>query len=386
MTSTTRSWLVLLAIAATSCLSKPAPPIEDCELTAMSGQGDAACVVRSDGELWCWGSKDNVGDGTGVERPAPVRALLDDPAAAVSVGEFHGCAVAIGGQVYCWGPNDHGQVGDGTAIRRDRPTRAGVDDAAAVATGQSHSCARLDGGAASCWGGNTYGALGDGSMTDRAVPGAVRGLTMPVTQIAVGDFVTCAVLADGTAACWGDGSHGALGDGTYETRLMPSPVWGLVGVTQVSAGCHLHACAVAGGDVYCWGNNERGQLGDGTMTDNPFPVLADITEPIVEVSVGAWHTCARGETGTVYCWGSNDFGQLGFDTSGADSVVPAYLPMFADGGVTSIQAGCGHACAVRAGQVWCWGADYAGQLGDGPSTQAMRLAPALTAPICPTAN
>ena len=47
---------------------------------------------------------------------------------------------------------------------------------------------------------------------------------------------TCAVLADGTARCWGYGSFGELGDGMMAHRSSPTPVSSLTGVVGFAAG------------------------------------------------------------------------------------------------------------------------------------------------------
>ncbi|MNR32161.1 Regulator of chromosome condensation (RCC1) repeat protein [compost metagenome] len=53
-----------------------------------------------------------------------------------------------------------------------------------------------------CWGENGAGQLGDGSTTQRNTPVAVPGLN-DATSLAVGYGFSCALKADGSAACWG---------------------------------------------------------------------------------------------------------------------------------------------------------------------------------------
>lgn len=75
----------------------------------------------------------------------------------------------------------------------------------AIACGNVHSCALLAEGRVACWGDNEHGELGpgidaDADVGEHRVPGAV-GL------IANG-WRTCARLADGTHTCWGKGFEG----------------------------------------------------------------------------------------------------------------------------------------------------------------------------------
>jgi alpha-tubulin suppressor-like RCC1 family protein len=55
------------------------------------------------------------------------------------------------------------------------------------------------------------------------VPGAVEGLA-DVRAIASGWWTGYAVLRNGTLRSWGWNVHGAVGDGTTETRLSPVQV------------------------------------------------------------------------------------------------------------------------------------------------------------------
>jgi hypothetical protein len=91
-------------------------------------------------------------------------------------------------------------------------------------------------------------------------------------------------MADGTAQCWGNNGSGQLGDNSTTDSLVPVTVSGITGLTaattavSVSAGS-FHSCALmADGTAQCWGDNGIGQLGDNSTTDSPVPVsVSDIT-------------------------------------------------------------------------------------------------------------
>ncbi len=78
---------------------------------------------------------------------------------------------------------------------------------------------------------------------------------------------------------------------------------------------------------------------------------------------GARHTCALYGSGEVWCWGDNDYGQLGDGT-----LAGAREPVRVKGIPPAVAIACGqaHSCAVaNDGSVWCWGSNDAGQSGDG---------------------
>ena len=224
----------------------------------------ASCAVTNDGLLSCWGGANLT----------PV--IVPELSAVESVtGGLHRCVLLGEGTVRCWGTNDHGQLGDGTTVDSSTPVAVQGLSAVVQITGSgAHSCALLDDGTAKCWGWNGYGQLGDGTTVDSSAPVAVPGLSNIQGISAGGDLAdngaeSCALLGDGTVACWG---------GFLEPKaLMPVVVDGLTGAVSVATS-GTHACALLeDGSVKCWGNNDYGQLGDGTRTSSSIPVnVADL--------------------------------------------------------------------------------------------------------------
>jgi len=187
-------------------------------------------------------------------------------------------------------------------------------------------------------------------------------------------------VAGREARCWGANDNGQLGratdlPSTFVPVQVAFPV--TVDVTAIAAGS-AHTCAIANGDVWCWGDNTFGQLGSGPGPGGSTPKHVTAGGNALRLAAGSWHTCYA-DTSTVSCWGKNDFGQLG---DGA--VLPGasrFLPN-AVAGLTApsmIAAGESHTCAIASGGVWCWGANGAGQLGNGSGTSA-RSSPDQTSP------
>jgi alpha-tubulin suppressor-like RCC1 family protein len=87
----------------------------------------------------------------------------------------------------------------------------------AITAGRFYSCALLASGTAKCWGWNPSGQLGNGTTTDASTPVVVSSLTNAVA-ISAGDSHSCALLANGTAKCWGADGSGQLGNAPPSTR------------------------------------------------------------------------------------------------------------------------------------------------------------------------
>lgn len=149
---------------------------------------------------------------------------------------------------------------------------------------------------------------------------------------------------------------------------------------QVDAG-DLHTCGIRTSHrMYCWGNDSFGQLGDGGLNEfksTPVLVAGNVVDWLA-VTVGDSHTCGLRMTGQLYCWGSDAHGKLGDGGTFRDRSTPVAVA----GDITdwtSASAGGDHTCARRStGRIYCWGSDSRGQVGDGGSNTD-RSAPVLVA-------
>jgi alpha-tubulin suppressor-like RCC1 family protein len=344
------------------------------------------CALLADGTVKCWGSNatGQLGDGTTLTRVFAFTVSGLTNAVALAVGNFHTCALLANGSAQCWGSNTFGQLGDGTTTNRLTPSSLfpvqGLTNAVAITAGRNHTCALTANDEARCWGDNDDGELGTGTTSDLFIPGVVAGGGGSITgrAVAAGDAHTCAVRSDSTAACWGAGGTGQLGDGTVTTaRLTPAAVRTpgsspLANVLAVAAGGQ-HTCAlVADGTVRCWGDNGQGQLGDGTTTQRNTPVTVQGLTNAVAVATGSRHSCALLADGTMRCWGEGVGGQLG-----SGGMLNQSTPVAVSGltNAVAVAAGNGHTCALLAdGTARCWGDNrFYGQLGDG--TTEIRLTP-----------
>lgn len=141
-------------------------------------------------------------------------------------------------------------------------------------------------------------------------------------------------------------------------RMVPAP-------TRLAAGA-AHTCVVTNeGTARCWGDNTDGQLGNGSFTSSPTPVeVVGLPDRVVSLTGTGRHVCALTASGSVWCWGANAAGQLGDGTTTGSSV-PLPVPGL-ESGVLAISAGASHSCALTGSRaVRCWGENGMGQLGAG---------------------
>ncbi|WP_272421388.1 RCC1 domain-containing protein [Polyangium jinanense] len=284
----------------------------------------------------------------------------NDPV-SVAGGYYHHCAVLKDGEVYCWGRNETGELGDGSKVSKTQPVKialpGGLTAIDVSANGRSagsysaRTCAVLKNGTVACWGENV--------LTPTLV-----GQLANIKSISVGGGHVCAVdVVGGALYCWGRNQSGQVGIGDTFFVQFPTKIASVSDVVKVSAGS-THTCALQmGGKVFCWGRNFNGQLGLGDTTDRLTPTAVSALSGVTNIQIGDSHTCSLGSTG-LHCWGSNQVGSLGIN-SYIDASTPQFVSLL---GAQRIDLGYGNTGATVDGALWMWGNNASGQLGNGNQT------------------
>jgi Big-like domain-containing protein/Regulator of Chromosome Condensation (RCC1) repeat protein len=126
---------------------------------------------------------------------------------------------------------------------------------------------------------------------------------------------------------------------------------------QVNFTCGL----TTAGHPYCWGTDLSDQafVWYGQDPDSargaPVPAPVPTTLAFDSIAVAYDHACGLTAAGQVWCWGNNSAGQLGDGTSANEWI---NAPVLVAGGhtFTAIDAAVLRSCGVDvAGQAWCWG-------------------------------
>jgi alpha-tubulin suppressor-like RCC1 family protein len=208
-----------------------------------------ACALTSGTEMLCWGANfyGNIGDDTATHpRVRPVFVVDSTGMSShlsgireIDLGWHQSCARVPGAQK-CWGWNNFGQVGDGTNVDKYAPVwvldggGSPLPNPVQLGNGGRHSCSTVSGQVAFCWGRNEDGELGDGTSgagNQRWFADIVLESIGPPVQLAQvlevdgGGFHTCAAVgADAEMMCWGLNDGGQLGNGVMGT-MEPLPIF-----------------------------------------------------------------------------------------------------------------------------------------------------------------
>ena len=342
--------------------------------------------LASNGDVWAWGQNNGgqLGNGTTVDKHEPTKINTLSGKGITAIAEStvsdHSIALASNGDVWAWGNNASGQLGDVTTTNRSIPvkiTALSGKSITKVVTGGGHSMALDSNGDVWGWGYAMHGELGDGSYTMRTNPIKIPALSgKDFTKISAGLYHNLALDSNGDVWAWGCNCSGEVGNGETTNCgygvYIPFKITALSGkgITAVKAGCHNSFALASNGDVWAWGNNAWGKLGDGTEVNRLTPVKNTILsgKGIAKIESGWTHTIALASNGDVWASGWNSWGQIGDGTT-TEWHTPVKITALSGKGITAISAGYAHnlACASN-GDLWSWGLNSKGQLGDGTTT------------------
>ena len=357
-------------------------------LPIVAGGVQHFCMERSDGGVKCWGSNwwGQHGIGAALESATtyPVdTATLGNNRYVIDLagGNDHTCAVLDNYDMKCWGSGSGGKLGTGSSTTALLPTLVTFNtpssmDFAKVSANDRNTCAVLTNGSAACWG-DGHNNLFPSGNTIAMHPELIDsfGQAGNATQISVGYDFACVLLDTGNVSCWGNNNYGQIGDGTTTKRTSPTPVDNLninSSAVRIGAGFH-HACTLlSNGSVLCWGYGHHGKLGSGSTQNIPNPTFVSdfgLNRTAIDLSVSSSGACVVLNDSTISCWGDNAQGRLG-DGSFTASTTPVNLQNFTHGlKVKRVFTTSESTCAMfDDASMRCWGQNVLGQLGDGTTT------------------
>ncbi len=361
-------------------------------------------AITTNGDLYVWGSN-MVGQLGYTKAPFIITPtlMLNMPTnitkfIQISCGASHTVAIADNGNIYACGFNDNGQLGNGTYVNQDTFVpiiNPGNVRFIQIACGDANTAAITDTGDLYTWGNNNEYQLGDGTRDSKNIPNIVikPSNVTKFTQVRFGYAHTLALTDNGEIYAWGRGMYGQLGVAelsmkSYSTPVLTKKPSNINKFTQIACGWNHSAAIADDGNLYCWGSNNKGQLAISLYVDKLY-TPTKTSKPqndinFTRVYCGQDSTFVIGNNGNIYACGLNNSGQLGDGTRDNKSTLVIVVK---PSNITYAHVNhyYEHTAAISdTGNLYTWGNNGNGQLGDGTTTQSsIPIQPVLPDPNAP---
>ena len=276
-----------------------------------------------------------------------------------------------------------------------------------ISVGQAGGCAVNDQALLMCWGTNQFGTLGQNHKNyaySIPQPAGTAGTATNFTdweKVSVAGRTVCGIRNGGELWCWGRNGMAATGNGTgsgYPCNETSGCAEHVVIPTRIGAASDWVSASPGGGirsdgRAYGWGNcpgdNATSCAGDDSFFNNatntfvskvPAEIHTDFTSATPNATFTDWVDLARGgrggcglrANGEIWCWGLNAQGQVGDGTIDDPIAAPiqrrGVVPISGgcQGNFSSVYSGGSFSCGIcRTGEAYCWGSNTQGQLGAG---------------------
>jgi alpha-tubulin suppressor-like RCC1 family protein len=375
-------------------------------------------ALDSQGRAWAWGNNYygqlgiGLNDGIfssfdGPDRNVPTLVTIPEGVGhpgtwiQVSAGQYHSLGIDSNGKAWAWGFNSNSQLGDGTTTLRNVPVA--IDTGTVLkwkllSAGSAHSLgisadeATMDQGYA--WGNNGSGRTGLNTFSgDTLVPTRINtGTVLKWRLLSAGSVHSLGISIDpgilDRGYAWGDNLSGQLGIGSSTTWSVPRPIsTGTVLIWKSLSAGRIHSLGISADEAtldrgYAWGSNTSGRLGTNTGgVSSPAAIDATDVQTWSQLSAGreSMGIALSPNPGKGWAWGQNFNGILGDGTT-IGRIIPTEI--LTTGGRpqtwkqlspgSPLNPG-GHALGISAdsennNEIWAWGDNNLGQLGDGTTT------------------
>lgn len=310
---------------------------------------------------------------------------LPQGASAIQAGNSAEYAI-VDGTLYAWGVNANGELGNGTlvnelstAVEPEIPSSSIIT----VGEGWSWAAAADSTGKVWGWGFNQNGVLCNPAGTNVKVPRRITNLgdTSGVKQISGGYIHSEFLFNDGTVESCGNGTKGELGDGSEANSSSPVSVAFPAGtdIVSISSGNEFTLAVDSKGNLWCWGYSAWGQCG---VTKNTVtsPVEIPLEAPVAHAYAGGngirdGHSIVLLQDGTAWTFGSDKWGQIGNGSPRHSHPTRYHVAIPGETIVAVAASGHDTYAADSHGDLWEWGDNSLGRLGDPSITQGKVSSP-----------
>lgn len=199
-----------------------------------------------------------------------------------------------------------------------------------------------------------------------------------ISRIANSRSQTFVLTDDGSVYSAGCNEAGELGRSGKRSLFIKLESLEAFVCTDVAIGDGFVILILNDGRQISWGRSEMGQLGLGNRENKEKPKRASILSSVpgelgfIQISAGGQHCVAISVRGNVFTWGGNRTGQLG-DGFLNSCPSPTIVPQLKHRPVVSVVAGENHCLVMTVGgNLYSWGDNGQGQLGHGDTTKRLR--------------
>ena len=137
--------------------------------------------------------------------------------------------------------------------------------------------------------------------------------------------------------------------------------------------CSISTLIVAGGCTSSGPDLSTTEFGPGGGSEDVGQQRQELTHSFTSIGAGYETSIGLKSDGTVWTWGVGTYGKLGNGTTSGQENCPVQVLAGASGtgfltGVTAIFGGYQRHFAVKGSELWGWGSNSSGALGDGSGT------------------
>lgn len=326
-------------------------------------------------ELYVWGQNDfsgGLGLGDKINRSSPVQLGSGDTWLSITAGQYNGGGIKSDNTMYVWGEISNGLSGNSNAIDQSSPVQVGTDsDWSVFDIGQQTGGGIKTNGTLWTWGSDSNGKQAQNAGGNTSSPVQVGALTS-WAKVNMGGFSAAYITTSGELYMAGKNVQGQLGindSGATSRRSSPVQV-GSETWTKVDNTENFTLGLRTNGTLWAWGQNSNGQLGQDDRIDRSSPVQIGSETNWTDLAVGRDAAAAAiNSSGELYSWGENEAGILGQNipttTKRSSPVQIGALTNWSKvfGGYTRMFA------AIKTdGTLWVWGNDTYGQSGQNATT------------------
>jgi len=293
----------------------------------MANGAHSSGAVKSNNELWMWGS--NTHGGLGVNNRTSYSSPIQVPGTTWKQLSFSTDSVGTGalktdGTLWGWGLNEYGNLGHNSTAKYSSPVQVGSDTTwKQISMSGSNTLATKTDGTMWVWGNNSGGQLGLSQPvpTNISSPTQIPGTTW--ANISAHNSRAMATKTDGTLWSWGYNEYGSLGQNDtteYSSpKQIPGTTWG-TGYGTLATNQRASAAIKTDGTLWAWGYNAYGGLGQNNTTRYSSPVQVGSDSTWTSIGRVAYAFGATKSDGTLWTWGNNSIGSLGHNQGGNPGV------------------------------------------------------------------